>query len=202
MFSDKTTILMTRLTHEFDMAKRDGSDPQVCCLNSDKDTRPDQSENGTANFSTHKSSKTQYPFPIFKCRYLRDFDAGQYLVIGIDEGQFFDDIVETTQKWLSQGKLVITAGLSGTFQQKPFNRYLDLLSMATHHELVRASCDLCPPKNGHIRERNAPFTRRITDSQEVEIVGGANMYIAVCKDHLSVPISPEMFKKMQLKKSR
>lgn len=202
MFSDKTTTLLTRLTHEYDMAKREGIVLEICCLNSSKDDRSVESENGTENFSTHKSSKTKYPFPIFKCRFLKEFDASKYKVIGIDEGQFFEDIVEVVEGWLLEGKLIITAGLSGSFQQKPLGRYLELLPMAAHHELIYASCDLCPRKHGFIRERNAAFTRRIIDSAEIEVVGGADAYIAVCKDHLRTPISSKMFAEIRLKKSR
>ncbi len=42
-------------------------------------------------------------------------------VIGIDEGQFFTDIVEAAEQMSSEGKIVIVAGLDGTFERKPFN---------------------------------------------------------------------------------
>ena len=39
----------------------------------------------------------------------------QYDVIGIDEGQFFTDIVEYAEEMANHGKIVIISSLSGTF---------------------------------------------------------------------------------------
>lgn len=196
MFADKTSILLVNLEHEYSEAMRKRTGRKVCGLNSDKDTRSE------GPFSTHKGSKTQYSFPMFKVHQLKDFDASQYQVIGVDEGQFFDDIVETVELWLSQGKLVFTAGLSGTFQQKPFNRYLELLPKASSHQILCASCDLCSPDPNGISQRNAAFTRRIVDSQEIELVGAQDMYIATCWKHFNSPIAPETLVNIKLKKSQ
>lgn len=38
-------------------------------------------------------------------------------VIGIDEGQFFTDVPEVAEALSARGKLVIVAGLSGTFER-------------------------------------------------------------------------------------
>jgi len=38
-----------------------------------------------------------------------------YDVIGIDEGQFFTDIVEFAEEFANHGKIVIISSLSGTF---------------------------------------------------------------------------------------
>jgi thymidine kinase len=48
-------------------------------------------------------------------------------VIGIDEGQFFPDLVEWCDEQVNvHGRLVIVAALDGTFQRKPFGRVLDV----------------------------------------------------------------------------
>jgi thymidine kinase len=39
-------------------------------------------------------------------------------VLGIDEGQFFPDIVSFCEDMANAGKLVIVAALDGTFQRK------------------------------------------------------------------------------------
>ena len=44
--------------------------------------------------------------------------AKKYGVIGIDEGQFFPDIVEFCEEMANAGKTVIVAALDGTFQRK------------------------------------------------------------------------------------
>lgn len=45
-------------------------------------------------------------------------------VVGVDEGQFFLDIVEAAETMSNEGKTVIVAGLDGTYEQKPFNAIL------------------------------------------------------------------------------
>ncbi|CAM4553948.1 unnamed protein product [Lepidochelys kempii] len=52
--------------------------------------------------------------------YLKDVhqEALGSAVIGIDEGQFFPDIVEFCEAMANAGKTVIVAALDGTFQRK------------------------------------------------------------------------------------
>lgn len=53
--------------------------------------------------------------------------VNQHDVIGVDEGQFFPDIVEwcdmQAQKY---GKIVVVAALDGTFQRQPFGKVLEV----------------------------------------------------------------------------
>lgn len=44
--------------------------------------------------------------------------AHKYSVIGIDEGQFFPDIVPFCEEMANAGKTIIVAALDGTFQRK------------------------------------------------------------------------------------
>merc|ERR1712151_1450450 len=46
--------------------------------------------------------------------------AMNHTVIGIDEGQFFEDLLDFATDMANRGKLVIIAALDGTFEQKPF----------------------------------------------------------------------------------
>jgi thymidine kinase len=39
-------------------------------------------------------------------------------VIAIDEGQFFEDIVEFADRWANSGKIVVIAALDATFERK------------------------------------------------------------------------------------
>ena len=41
-----------------------------------------------------------------------------YDVVGIDEGQFFPDVVEFAEKAANKGLIVIIAALDGTFQRQ------------------------------------------------------------------------------------
>ena len=92
-----------------------------------------------------------------------DFD-----IIGIDEGQFFEEIVEFSEKMANMGKTVIIAALDGTFERKPFGRILELIPLAENVTKLDAVWV----------EWNqlASFTKRTWDSMETELIGGEEIY--------------------------
>ena len=96
-----------------------------------------------------------------------------YDIIGVDEGQFFSDIVEESERLAMAGKTVIIAALDGTFQRKAFGRCLELVPLA---EKVTKLVSVC-----HVCKGDAHFTRRITESTEIELIGGTDLYQAVCR---------------------
>jgi thymidine kinase len=53
-----------------------------------------------------------------------------YDVVGIDEGQFYPDLVEMVDQFLRLGKVVVVSALDGDFRRKPFGRILELIPMA------------------------------------------------------------------------
>jgi thymidine kinase len=64
-----------------------------------------------------------------KLKYI-DEVMNNYDVILIDEGQFFDDIVDVVDNLANNGKKIIIASLDGTFEQKPFGHTLELIPKA------------------------------------------------------------------------
>jgi thymidine kinase len=96
-----------------------------------------------------------------------------YDVVGIDEGQFFPDLLHFVELWANLGKIVIVAALDGTFQRKPFGNVLSLVPLAESVTKLNSVCMMC--------YADAPFTRRLTSETEVEVIGGADKYIAVCR---------------------
>jgi len=79
------------------------------------------------------------------------------------------------QRALSMEKHIIIAGLDGDFMQREFGEILNLIPHADEITKVYALCMSC--KNGTL----APFTKRLTDSKEQELIGDASVYIAVCR---------------------
>ncbi|AFJ20489.1 thymidine kinase [Cyprinid herpesvirus 2] len=104
---------------------------------------------------------------------LRDYD-----VIGIDEGQFFEDLVDCVHTLLDAEKYVIVGALDGDFLQQPFWNVLQLIPVANKVTKLTAVCMMCT-------NRDAPFTVRITDSTEIVQIGGAESYRAVCRPCLT-----------------
>ncbi len=43
-------------------------------------------------------------------------------VIGIDEGQFYPDLVEKVEDFVRKDKIIIISALDGTFERKPFGQ--------------------------------------------------------------------------------
>ncbi|XP_069848986.1 thymidine kinase, cytosolic isoform X3 [Dipodomys merriami] len=104
MFSGKSTELMRRV-RRFQIAQH-----KCLVVKYAKDTRY------SSHFSTHDRN-TMEALPA--CQ-LRDVvqEAMTVAVVGIDEGQFFPDIVEFCETMANNGKTVIVAALDGTFQRK------------------------------------------------------------------------------------
>ena len=87
-----------------------------------------------------------------------------YEVVAIDQGQFYNDIVEFCEDLANLGIIVLVAALDGTFQRKPFGNIINLLPMAEKVIKLTAVCVYCA--------NEASFTQRIIESQEVELIGG------------------------------
>ena len=94
-------------------------------------------------------------------------------VIGIDEGQFFDDVCEFSEEMANNGKVVLISALDGTFERKTFGNILNLIPMAEKVEKLDAVCMDC--------KNSASFTKRITSSKEIELIGGSDVYKPVCR---------------------
>lgn len=95
-------------------------------------------------------------------------------VIGIDEGQFFSDLVPFCQALVKRGKIVVVAALDGTFERKPFPPIVDLIPYCKKVRKLSAICALCGEE--------AAFTRRLNEEKKVEIIGGSDLYHANCED--------------------
>ena len=159
MFSGKSTELMRRI-RRYQVAKQ-----ECLVIKYAKDTRY-----SVENLSTHD----QQSIPAIKATKLKNISSVyQFSVIGVDEGQFFDDIVEFCEALANQGKIVIVAALDGTFERKPFGSILNLIPFAENVVKLSAVCNSC--------FREAAFTKRISEEKEVEVIGGSDKYLAVCR---------------------
>lgn len=107
----------------------------------------------------------------------------KYDVVGIDEGQFYPDLVESVKILLLHQKTVIVSGLDGDFMQRSFGSLLQLVPICDTIDKLYAICALC--------HNNAPFTRRLDSSMQIEFVGGSESYIATCRTCLTKPLDKE-----------
>ena len=112
-----------------------------------------------------------------KFKYLDKFDK-----IGIDEGQFFEDL-EVVRKWvIDYGLDILVASLNGDSDMKPFGKVHELICCANTSKHLTATCMHCGLYRDHGRtvRRKAPFTFCFAKKDGQTLVGGSESYIAVC----------------------
>uniref|UniRef100_A0A7C9E326 Thymidine kinase n=1 Tax=Opuntia streptacantha TaxID=393608 RepID=A0A7C9E326_OPUST len=168
MFAGKTTSLLRRIQLESQNGR------SVALIKSSKDTRYDHNA-----IVTHDGDK--YP-----CMALHDLSSFRHQigssaydkvdVIGIDEAQFFEDLYDFCQRAADHdGKTIIVAGLDGDYLRRSFGSVLDIIPLADSVTKLTARCELCG--------KRAHFTLRKTDETQTELIGGADVYMPVCRQH-------------------
>ena len=163
MFSGKTSELIRRLKRLKVIKKK------ILVINSAKDTRsPDEvlKSHDNVTFECHKV------YDLFDIIDTDEFERAD--IIAIDEAQFFPDLKKFVECSLSVGKSVIIAGLDGDSSQRKFGELIDCIPLASEVTKLSALCMRC--KDG----TSGPFTKRTANNKEIELVGGRDMYMAVC----------------------
>jgi len=95
-------------------------------------------------------------------------------VVGIDEGQFFDDgLVEVVARLAESGKNVIIAGLDLDYLGRPFE---PIPTLMTRSEYVTKSLAVCHKCGGA-----GMFTQRVIASDELVVLGAQGAYEARCR---------------------
>ena len=107
-------------------------------------------------------------------------------VVGIDEGQFFDnELVNVANELARRGVRVIIAGLDQDYTGKPWEPMPQLLAIAEYITKTHAICMKCG--------QSANYSQRTFESEERVAVGAAGMYEARCRmcfvPHADAPTS-------------
>jgi len=163
MFSGKTSELVRRLKRYEVIGK------SILVINSSKDTRCLEHV-----LRTHDNMK----FDCVKTNNLDELNYDKVDVIAIDEAQFFVGLRQFVKKALVHGKTVLLTGLDGDYKQEKIGEILDCVPLADKVFKLTAMCMEC------MDGTHGPFTKRIVNSDKVELVGGKEMYMAVCRKHL------------------
>ncbi|RDX83253.1 Thymidine kinase, partial [Mucuna pruriens] len=180
MFAGKTTSLLRRIQSETANGRSTSFlslslvSLNVAIIKSSKDTRY-----GLDSIVTHDGAK----LPCWALANLSSFkqkfgvDAYEQLdVIGIDEAQFFDDLYEFCRQAADHdGKTVIVAGLDGNYLRRSFGSVLDIIPLADSVTKLTARCEICGKRSS--------FTLRKTQETQVELIGGVDVYMPVCRQH-------------------
>jgi len=95
-------------------------------------------------------------------------------VIGIDEGQFFDDdLVRVVEQLAAAGRQVIIAGLDTDYLRRPFEPIPTLCDRAEYVTKMLAVCHKCGGPG--------MYTQRIVDSDDLVVLGAQGAYEARCR---------------------
>lgn len=167
MFSGKTSELIRRLKRLKVIGKK------IIVVNSAKDTRSPDEVLKTHDNVSFKCIKV---YDLFDVLHMDEFDEAD--IIAIDEAQFFPRLKKFVDCVMYVNKDLILAGLDADSFQTKFGEILDCIPMASEVTKLSALCMRC--KDG----TSGPFTKRITNNKEIELVGGCDMYMAVCDKHL------------------
>ena len=163
MFSGKTTELLRRLNRDRIAGKK-------CVLIRNRiDKRQILTHDNTDNHLIEEIIEQQ----------LSGVDINAFDVIGVDEGQFFDDL-PVVNDWANLGKNVMIAGLDATSEQKPFGKILDIIPFCEEVVKLTAVCHKC---GSYL----ASFTYFKAGNKTGDVlVGSENEYEARCRNCINL----------------
>jgi len=169
MFSGKTSELFRRLR------RAEAAGQNTMLIKYVKDTRYDDNISIACSHDGIKMNAT----PVEDISYLPIPDAD---VVGIDEGQFIAGLCDWAQAAANAGKHVIVSALDSNFEQKTFMHDVTRIIPAAEKVIkLHAICFKC--------KRDASFTRRIDlSNRNEEVIGGADKYVATCRNCFSLPL--------------
>jgi len=179
MFSGKTTEMIRRINrHHY------GNFPKkTTILKWDRDYRGGEigqkaridTHDGMSSKCLRIDNKLTQDGKLIKELYekLKDCD-----VIGIDEGHFFpekDDLVTFCDIMANEhGKYIIVSALDSNFLRGAFDEVIKLVPKCETVTKLTAVCQIC--------SKDAHFTKKLSKSTKLIEVGGAELYIPVCRN--------------------
>ena len=97
-------------------------------------------------------------------------------VVGIDEGQFFNNsLVDVCRQLAENGKRVIIAGLDQDYLGKPFEPIPNLMAIAEFVTKLHAVCMVCGSPANH--------SQRLSEKEDRLLLGAGEAYEPRCRLH-------------------
>lgn len=164
MYSGKTEELIRRLRRS-ELARQ-----KIQVFKPEIDDRYDAED-----VTSHNQNKFR-AVPIRSAQDIWNLLADDTQVVGIDEGQFFDQaLVEVCQILADRGIRVIVAGLDTDWKAEPFEPMPTLMAIAENVTKQHAVCVVCGAA--------ASRTQRVAEAEGQIAVGSHGMYEARCREH-------------------
>lgn len=161
MFSGKSTELLRRTSRYEAIGKR------VLLINHTKDSRTDNQIQTHSNH-TQQALKVSSLVSLLDMKEYTDAD-----VIGIDESQFFEDLLDFISIGEYHNKIFIISGLDGDYKRRPIGQILMLIPLCD--SVVKLTSLDMMDKDGSA----GLFTKRIGNSDQLVLIGAENEYLSV-----------------------
>ncbi len=128
---------------------------------------------GDAQVVSHSSLSVE-AVPVPDAATMLDAIEESTVVVGVDEGQFFDDaLIDVTGSLARSGRQVIVAGLDLDYLGRPFPPIPTLAANSEYVTKMLAVCHRCGAP--------AAYTQRIIQSDELVVLGATDAYEARCR---------------------
>lgn len=157
MFSGKTTEVLRRLE------RASVANKNAVLLRPKIDTR---------DFLTHTQKEVSWLETQFVD--LCDFDADEFDVVGIDEGQFHKGLKDFCLRWSTNFRKIIISALHSTSECEMFEPIIDIIPYCEEIVKLNAVCTKCGSEYG-----NYTFYKSGGKIDKVA-VGGPDSYTALC----------------------
>jgi thymidine kinase len=165
-------------------------------FNNNKDTRCNKDEIKTHNNMKYKAIKINKLSEIYENEEILNLYKSSK-IIGIDESQFFPDLVEFILNELSNSfnKIFIVSGLDCDYLQKFWNtnnnnnllcngsKWGDIVDLIPHADSVIRLSTHCSYGNCYY---NAPYTVRIDPNKKDLLLIDDNEYVNLCRKHYNI----------------
>tara|TARA_B100000963_G_C22586389_1_gene653319 strand:- start:126 stop:668 length:543 start_codon:yes stop_codon:yes gene_type:complete len=163
MFSGKSTELLRRTNRYRAIGK------EILLINHSYDNRTDES------IKTHSNMK-QTAIKTDRLESILELDSFKTCdVIGIDEAQFFPDLLRFVKNAELHSKIIIVAGLDGDYKREPIGEILQVIPLCD--EVVKLNAMDMIDRDGS----PGIFSKRIVEGDDQVLVGANESYAAVSR---------------------
>lgn len=170
MMAGKTTALLQRLFNEAAIGVK------CIYINHKKDLARSSEPFSTHNPLYKEKLSQESGVTLVSTDRISDIDVGGYDVVGIDESQFFGDLVDDVIELVdTYHKIVIVSGLNGDKNRKKIGLINDLIPHMDSCTFLTAYCQFCAEKK---MKSAAIFSHKFGGGDDV---GGKDKYVPLCR---------------------
>lgn len=129
-------------------------------------------------------SHSNFKFPAMVVKNIVELEthATDYDVVGIDEGQFYEGIVDVVDEMHMGGKIVIISMLNGDYRREPFDNVSRLYAKATKIHRMWSACAVCGKECMYTMLIDKSI---VDDNKKLVISAGKTTFQPACELHWS-----------------